>query len=197
MKRLAVVVLLLTVGIPSLFAQTSGWKLDKSHSGITFSIRHLMISEVTGNFKEFDIDFSATKDDFTDASVNAVLKVASINTGNERRDGHLKSDDFFNAEKFPEITFKSASFRNVGGNKYKITGDLTIRDVTKQVTFDAVYNGSVKGMGGATVTGWKATLAINRFDFGLKWNRTIESGGLVAGDIVNITLNLELMKPAA
>jgi polyisoprenoid-binding protein YceI len=197
MKRLAVVVLLLTVGIPSLFAQTSGWKLDKSHSGITFSIRHLMISEVTGNFKEFDIDFSATKDDFTDASVNAVLKVASINTGNERRDGHLKSDDFFNAEKFPEITFKSASFRNVGGNKYKITGDLTIRDVTKQVTFDAVYNGSVKGMGGATVTAWKATLAINRFDFGLKWNRTIESGGLVAGDIVNITLNLELMKPAA
>jgi polyisoprenoid-binding protein YceI len=196
-KRTAVVILFLTVGAASLFAQTSGWKLDKSHSGITFSIRHLMISEVTGNFKEFDIDFSATKDDFTDASVSAVLKVASINTGNERRDGHLKSSDFFNAEKFPEITFKSSSFTRGEGNKYKITGDLTIRDVTKQVTFDAVYNGSVKGMGGATVTAWKATLAINRFEFGLKWDRTIESGGLVAGDIVNVTLNLELVKPAA
>jgi len=197
MKRLALVVLFLAAGIASLPAQNTGWKLDKSHSGITFSIRHLVISEVTGNFKDFDITFSATKDDFTDASVDATLKVASINTENERRDGHLKSDDFFNAEKFPEIKFKSTSFEKVGENKYKITGDMTIRDVTKKVTFDAVYNGSIKGMGGSTVTAWKATTSINRFDYGLKWNRTIESGGLVAGDMVNITLTLELVKPAA
>lgn len=197
MKRLAVVVLFLAVGFASLTAQQGGWKFDKSHSGITFSVRHLVISEVTGNFKDFDIAFNATKDDFTDASVEATIKVASINTDNERRDNHLKSDDFFNAEKFPEIKFKSSSFEKVGGNKYKITGDLTIRDVTKKVTFDATYNGSIKGMGGSTVTAWKATLDLNRFDYGLKWNRAIESGGLVVGEIVNITLNLEIVKPAA
>jgi polyisoprenoid-binding protein YceI len=197
MKRTALVVLFLVVALANLTAQQSGWKLDKAHSGITFSIRHLVISEVTGKFKDFDIAFATTKDDFTDASVDATLKVASINTDNERRDTHLKSDDFFNAEKFPEIKFKSTAFEKVGENKYKIKGDLTIRDVTKEVTFDAVYNGSIKGMGGSTVTAWKATLALNRFDYGLKWNRTIESGGLVAGDIVTITLNLELVKPAA
>ena len=185
------------MGFASLPAQKSGWRLDKAHSGITFSIRHLVISEVTGNFKDFDIAFTATKDDFTDGSVDATLKVASLSTDNERRDNHLKSDDFFNAEKFPEIKFKSSSFEKVGENTYKIKGVLTIRDVTKDVTLDATYNGSIKGMGGSTVAAWKATLAINRFDYGLKWNRTIESGGLVAGDTVSITFNLELVKPSA
>ena len=198
MKRFAVVVLFIVVGVASLMAQQkSGWRLDKAHSGISFSIRHMVISEVTGNFKDFDIALTVTKDDFTDAAIDATIKVASINTDNERRDGHLKSDDFFNAEKFPEIKFKSSAFERVGDSKYKITGDLTIRDVTKKVTFDATYNGSVKGMGGATISSWKVTIAVNRFDYGLKWNRTIETGGLVAGDIVNITLNLELVKPAA
>lgn len=197
MNRLAIVLLFLAVGIASLPAQQSGWKFDKSHSGITFSVRHLVISEVTGNFRDFDIAFNATKDDFTDASVEATIKVASINTDNERRDNHLKSDDFFNAEKFPEIKFKSTSFEKVSDGKYKITGDLTMRDVTKKVTFDATYNGSIKGMGGSTVTAWKATTSINRFDYGLKWNRAIESGGLVVGEIVNITLNLEIVKPTA
>lgn len=197
MKRTAMVVLFLVVALANLTAQQSAWKLDKAHSGITFSIRHLVISEVTGKFKDFDIAFAAMKDDFTDASVDATLKVASINTDNDRRDTHLKSDDFFNAEKFPEIKFKSAAFEKASENKYKIKGDLTIRDVTKEVTFDAVYNGSIKGMGGSTITSWKVTLDVNRFDYGLKWSRTIESGGLVAGDIVHITLNLELVKPAA
>ncbi len=197
MKRLAVVVLSLVVGLASLTAQQSSWKFDKSHSGLTFSIPHMVISEVTGNFNDFDIVFSAAKDDFSDASVEATIKVVSIDTDSERRDNHLRSDDFFNAEKFPEIKFKNSSFEKVGGNKYKITGDLTIRDVTSKATLDAVYNGSIKGMGGSTVISWKVTFSINRFDYGLKWNRTIESGGLVAGDIVTITLNLELVKPAA
>lgn len=198
MKRLAVIVLFLTTGISFPAAQQQGgWKLDKSHSGVNFSVRHLVISEVTGNFKDFDIVVRATKDDFTDASVDATIKVASISTDNERRDNHLKSDDFFNAEKFPEIKFKSDSFEKTGQNKYEITGDLTIRDVTKKVTFDATYYGSIKGMGGATVTGWKVTLDLNRFDYNLKWNRTIESGRLVVGETVTITLNLELVKPVA
>ena len=181
----------------SLMAQKSGWTLDKAHSSIGFSVRHMVISEVTGNFKDFDISFTSTKDDNSDAAVDATIKVASINTDNERRDGHLKTDDFFNAEKFPQIKFKSTSFEKVGENKYIITGDLTIRDITKKVTFDAVYNGTIKAPWGATVSSWKATTSVNRFDFGLKWNKAIETGGLIAGDIVTITLNLELNKPSA
>ena len=197
MNRFIFLLALTFFSAASLVAQNTGWKLDKSHSSIGFSIRHMVISEVTGNFKDFDISFTSTKDDYTDAAVDASIKVASINTDNERRDGHLKTDDFFNAEKFPLIKFKSTSFEKVGENKYRITGDLTIRDITKKATFDAVYNGSIKAPWGATVSSWKATTSVNRFDFGLRWNKAIDSGGLIAGETVNITLNLELNKPSA
>ena len=189
---------LMTALVASLgFAQKTGWNLDKAHSSIGFSIKHMVISDVTGNFKDYDVSFKSEKSDFTDATVDASIKVASINTDNDKRDAHLRTDDFFNAEKFPLITFKSTSFEKVGENKYKITGDLTIRDVTKKVTFDATYNGSIKAPWGATIYSWKAVLSINRFDYGLKWNKAIEAGGLIAGDTVNITLNLELNKPSA
>jgi polyisoprenoid-binding protein YceI len=197
MNRIKVLLLITGFGISSLFAQKAGWNLDKAHSSVGFSVKHMVLSEVTGNFKDFDVKFTSSKSDFTDAVVDATIKVASINTDNEKRDGHLKTDDFFNAEKYPLITFKSDSFEKVGDNKYKITGDLTIRDVTKKVTFDAVYNGSIKAPWGAQIYSWKATLAVNRFDYGLKWNKAIEAGGLIAGETVNITLNLELDKPAA
>lgn len=197
MKRFITFLAFTFLSAASLMAQNTEWKLDKSHSSIGFSIRHMVISEVVGNFKDFDISFTSAKDDYTDASVDASIKVVSINTDNERRDGHLKTDDFFNAEKFPLIKFKSTSFEKIGENKYKITGDLTIRDITKKVTFDAVYNGSIKAPWGATVSSWKATTSVNRFDFGLRWNKAIDSGGLIAGETVNITLNLELNKPSA
>ena len=196
MKRFILFFALTILSVGSLLAQKSGWTLDKAHSSIGFSVRHMVISEVTGNFKDFDISFTSTKDDYSDATVDATIKVASINTDNERRDGHLKTDDFFNAEKFPQIKFKSTSFEKVGENKYKITGDLTIRDITKKVTFDAVYNGTIKAPWGATVSSWKATSSVNRFDYGLKWNKAIETGGLIAGNVVTITLNLELNKPS-
>lgn len=172
-----------------------GWSVDPNHTFISFSVKHLVISEVTGKFRDFMIKFNATKDDFSDAMVIATIRVASITTENEKRDAHLKSDDFFNAEKYPEITFKSTSFQNVGRNQYKITGDLTIRSVTKRVTFDATLNGSMSTPNGM-VYAWRATTTINRFDFGLKWNMAIEGGGLVAGDTVTITLNIELNKAA-
>lgn len=194
MQRTTILFFAALIGITTLFAQAPEWKLDKAHSGVTFSIAHMVISEVTGNFKDFNIQVTAAKDDFTDAAIEANIKTASINTENERRDGHLKSDDFFNAEKFPEITFKSTSVEKVGENKYKIHGDLTIRDVTKSVTFDAINRGTLKTSRG-TVSAWKATLSLNRFDYNLKWNSTIETGGLVAGETVTITLNLELQKP--
>lgn len=197
MKHFKPLIFITLFGISSLFAQKPGWIVDKSHSSVGFSVKHMVISEVSGNFKDFDINFKSTKSDFTDASVDATIKVASINTDNEKRDGHLKTEDFFNAEKFPAITFKSTSFEKVGENKYKIAGDLTIRDVTKKVTFDATYNGSIKSPWGAEIYAWKATLPVNRFEFGLKWNKAIEAGGLIVGETVNITLNLELTKPAA
>jgi polyisoprenoid-binding protein YceI len=196
MKRFILFFALTIVSVVSLMAQKPAWTLDKAHSSIAFSVRHMVISEVIGNFKDFDVTFTSTKDDYSDATVDATIKVTSINTDNERRDGHLKTDDFFNAEKFPQIKFKSTSFEKVGENKYKLTGDLTIRDVTKKVTFDAVYNGTIKAPWGATVSSWKATSSVNRFDFGLKWNKAIDTGGLIAGDIVTITLNLELNKPS-
>jgi polyisoprenoid-binding protein YceI len=109
------------------------------------------------------------------------------------RDGHLKTDDFFSAEKFSTIKFKSTSFEKVGDSHYKIKGNLTIRDTTKEVTIDAVLNGIIPS-GKGMRSGWKATLAVNRFDYGLKWDRTIETGGLVAGATVNLVFNLEFVK---
>jgi len=197
MSRFRILFLMASLVASLGFAQKTGWNLDKAHSSIGFSIKHMVISDVTGNFKDYDVSFKSEKSDFTDATVDASIKVASINTDNDKRDAHLRTDDFFNAEKFPLITFKSTSFEKVGENKYKITGDLTIRDVTKKVTFDATYNGSIKAPWGATIYSWKAVLSINRFDYGLKWNKAIEAGGLIAGDTVNITLNLELNKPSA
>lgn len=197
MKRFVSIAVGLIFGLTSLMAQQGGWTLDKVHSNLMFTVRHLVIAEVTGNFKDYSIAFNATKDDFSDASIDATINVASINTDNERRDNHLKSDDFFNAEKYPEIRFKSSSFEKVGDNTYKIHGDLTIRDTTRKVTFNAIYNGSINAMGGATVASWKAMLAVNRFDFGLKWNRTIESGGLIVGETVNVLLNIQVRKSPA
>ncbi|MEK6757454.1 MAG: YceI family protein [Bacteroidota bacterium] len=194
MKRLAVILVLTIFSAFAASAQNSGWRIDKAHTSVGFAVRHMVISEVTGNFRDFDITVNSTKEDFSDAVVDANIKVASINTDNERRDNHLKSDDFFNAEKFPEIKFKSALVEKVGENKYKITGDLTIRDSTKKVTFDATLNGMLKTSRGV-LAAWKATISINRFDFGLKWNRTIETGGLIAGETINVTLNVELQKP--
>ncbi len=172
------------------------WQLDRAHSRIKFTVKHMMISEVEGSFKDFNIIFKSSKDDFSDATVEATIKTASIDTDNERRDNHLRSDDFFNAEKYPEIKFQSERLEKVGENRYKIYGDLTIRDVTKKVAFDAEYTGSVTTNRGK-VSGWKATLTLNRFDYGLKWNQAIETGGLVAGENVHVTLLLEFRRPAA
>lgn len=199
MKRLFLPVLLLVGGSWNLFAQApsgqpAGWRLDKSHSKVQFSVQHMLISEVAGWFKEFEIGLTSEKDDFSDAQVEATIKVASINSENERRDNHLKSEDFFNAEKFPEIKFKSTKFEKID-KTFKIHGDLTIRDITKPVVFDAVLNGSLKTQRGL-VTGWKATLEVNRFDYNLKWDRVVE-GSLVAGRMVTITLNLEFQKPVS
>lgn len=153
----------------------------------------MIIAEVTGKFKEFNATLSTAKEDFTDATIDATIDVNSIDTGNERRDSHLRTDDFFSAEKFPTMKFRSTSFEKVNDHSYKIKGLLTIRDTTKEVTIDASLNGVIKS-GAGSRSGWKAALAINRFDYGLQWNKTVETGGLVAGETVNITFNMEFVK---
>jgi polyisoprenoid-binding protein YceI len=188
-KMLSIVLIL-----PALAASQTAWKLDKAHSGISFSVKHLVISTVTGKFRDYDIVFKSAKEDFSDASVDAVIRAASISTDNDNRDADLKSDHFFNVEKYPEIRFKSKSFEKVGEGKYKINGDLTLCDITKPVVFDAVYNGSVKAPWGATVYSWTATLTLDRFDYNLKWSKTLETGGLVVGKDVTVAINLELNK---
>lgn len=192
MKK-AVFVVLFALGLTFVNAQNA-WKIDKSHSNVGFSVTHLIISEVTGQFKSYDGAIEFSKEDLSDAKINFSIDVASINTENEGRDKHLKSDDFFNAEKFPKITFVGKSIKKVDGKKFKLTGDFTMRDVTKSVTLDVVYNGTVKDPWGNTKAGFKITGEVNRFDYGLKWNNLMEAGGAVVGKDVAITVNLELNK---
>lgn len=172
----------------TIFAQTK-WNLDNSHSNVKFTVTHLVISEVDGFFKTFTGTMTASKPDFTDAQIEFSVDVASINTENEGRDNHLKGDDFFNAEKYPKMTFKSISMKKISGNKYELVGDLTIRDVTKKVKFAVTYGGTVKDPWGNTKAGFKATATINRLEYGLKWNTLTEAGGAVVGPDVDITIN--------
>ena len=175
-------------------AQTTVWNLDKSHSQIRFSVTHLVIAEVGGRFTDFEVKFQQPGDDFAKAKIEATIKTASINTDVERRDNHLRSDDFLNAEKYPVITFKSHSIEKKGEATYKIKGDLTIRDVTRPVVLDTKFNGTILDPYGSVKAGFKATTTINRYDFEVKWNAATEAGGLVAGKDIDITLLMEFSK---
>lgn len=182
-----------TIGWNSI-AQTTKWVIDKSHSKIQFDVAHLVISEVTGQFKSFDGSVLSDKPDFSDAKIEVSIDVNSINTDDEKRDGHLKSPDFFDANKYPKITFKSKSLKKVNNNLYKLTGDLTMHGVTKEVVLDVQFNGIKNDPWGNTKAGFKVTGKINRNDFGLKYNAPLEGGGVLIGEEVNITCNVELLK---
>jgi len=192
MKKILFAVLFV-LGLTVINAQNA-WKIDKSHSNVGFSVSHLIITDVTGQFKSYDGSFEFSKEDLSDAKINFSIDAASINTENEGRDKHLKSDDFFNAEKFPKITFVGKSIKKVDGKNYKLTGDFTMRDVTKTVTLDVIFNGIVKDPWGNTKAGFKVSGEVNRFDYGLKWNNLMETGGAVVGKEVAIIVNLQLNK---
>ncbi len=192
MKYIKIALLLFITASVSL-AQTN-WSLDKAHTKIAFSATHLVISNVEGRFDSFDVNVMTDGDDFEDASIEFSADVNSINTDNEKRDEHLESDDFFNAKKFPKMTFKSKSFKKISDGNYKLIGDLTIRDITKEVTLDAKLNGIIKDPWGKTRAGFTVSGVVNRFDFGLKWNAMLETGGLVVGKDIVININLELIK---
>ena len=174
--------------------ETTAWAVDKSHSSVNFSVTHMMMAETEGKFKVYDGTVLSTNEDFTDSQINFTVDVSSINTKKEKSDAHLKSDDFFNAEKFPQIKFKGTSFKKVEGKKYVLEGELTIRDITKKVKFDVMYNGTGKNPWGMTVAGFKATTSINRMDYNLKWNKALEAGGVLVGEDVKISVNLEMVK---
>ena len=192
MKRVLITIIALAMSSVTAISQVT-WKADKANSQVNFSVSHLVISEVTGRFTDFDVTFVSSKDDFSDATIEAVIKTASINTDNELRDKDLRSDDFLNAGKFPVMTFKSKKIERTGDKTYKITGDLTLRDSTKEVVLDTKYNGQIIS-GTTTKVAFKATTTIDRFAFGTKYNSMIETGGVIVGKDVDITLLMELKK---
>lgn len=174
----------------SVFAQST-WTIDKSHSKVGFVVTHMVVAEVEGNFKDFDASIASPSDDFNGAEIEFSAKVASINTENERRDNHLRSDDFFNAEQFPEIKFKGKLVKEDG--KYLLKGDFTMRDVTKPVAFDVKYGGSID-TGRVTKAGFRITGTVNRLEYGLKWSNRLASGELAVADEVTINCRIELDK---
>lgn len=172
-------------------AQTTTWNVDNSHSNVKFTVTHLLVSEVDGSFRTYNGSIETTKADFDGATINFSVDVNSVNTDNEKRDKHLKADDFFNAEKYPQMTFKGTSFKKISDKKYILEGDLTIRDVTKKVKFEVSYGGTTKDPYGNTKAGFKATTKISRKEFKLMWSAMTEAGGAVVGDEVEVKLNLE------
>jgi polyisoprenoid-binding protein YceI len=193
MKKITSLVAGLLLTASGAFAQ-SKWTIDASHSNVKFSVSHLVISEVEGLFKKFDGTIDAPGKDFDKGTVEFSVDVNSVFTDNEMRDGHLKGDDFFNAEKYPKMTFKSTSFKKLSGNNYEMKGNLTIRDVTKPVTFKVTHGGTMVDPWGNTKAGFKTSTKISRTAYGLKWSKVTEAGGAVVGDEVTIMLNLEFGK---
>ena len=184
-KIILYVILLSSISI----AQAQNWTLDKSHSKLNFTIVHLGISEQEGNFKNFTIKLTAAKEDFSDAVIELNADVNSIDTDNISRDEHLKGTDYFDAAKFPALTFKSKSFEKVNGNVYNLTGDLTIKGITKTVSLNVTYIGStINAKTQKRVAGFKLTGVINRIDFG------VGKSSAALSDNVSIIANIEVIK---
>ena len=164
---------------------------DKNHSNVGFKTRHLGISNVRGAFGEYEATVQFDPEDLSTLSVEATIQTSSVDTGNERRDNHLRSDDFFNAETFPELRFVSKEVRDLDGGEFKLVGDLTIRDVTKEIVLKAEFFGMGAGQNGRKA-GFEARATVDRFDYNLKFDALTETGGLVVGSDVEIILEMEL-----
>lgn len=185
---------------PSL-ALASTWEIDGAHSTAQFTVRHMMVTNVRGVFGKMAGTINLDDKDPTKSTVEATIDASTIDTGNEKRDGHLKSADFFDVANHPQLTFKSTKVAKAGKNKLKVTGDLTMRGVTKPVVLDVEWpENEIKvpaAMGGGVKRGATATTKVNRQDFGITWNNPMEGGGVVVGDEVAISIELELDKKEA
>ncbi|WP_340106684.1 YceI family protein [Rhodohalobacter sp. 8-1] len=168
------------------------WTIDKSHSEITFKVKHLVISTVTGKFKEFDASIETDNDEFENATITFEALIDSIDTGNDDRDKHLKSADFFNAAEHPKLTFTTTAFKKVDIGVYKLTGDLTIRGNTKTVELDMEYGGTVRDPYGNTKARFEINGKLNRKELRLTWSAVTEAGSIVVSDEVELNLNVQL-----
>ena len=174
-------------------AGTSTWNIDPTHSTAEFAVKHMMVSTVKGRFKSLSGGIIVNEVDPTRSVVEAAIDVASVDTGAEQRDEHLRSDDFFNAARYPQITFRSTRISG-SGEAWKLEGDLTIRDVTRPVVLDVEFEGRAPDAYGGERAGFIATTKIRRSEFGVNWNSLIEAGGVAVSDTVKITLNIEVVR---
>lgn len=170
------------------------WKIDPIHSNVEFAVKHLMISTVKGRFADVTGTVTAQEPDFADASIEATIVVASIDTRNDQRDAHLRSADFFDAGQYPTITFRSTATQRDEDGDLQLRGELTIHGVTREVTLAVSPEGVARDPWGGERAGFSATTKINRRDFGLTWNQALETGGVVVGDQVKISLDVELVR---
>ena len=174
----------------------SVWVLDPTHSEVQFRAKHLVISTVTGNFKSFEGKAVSENEDFSNANIEFSIDAASIDTNQEQRDAHLRSADFFDAEKYPQLVFKSASFEKVNGDEYTLKGDLTIKNITKPITLHVEYGGIADDSYGNTKAGFEVVGKVSRKEFDLLWNGITEMGSIVVGDEIKLVLNVQFAKQA-
>lgn len=174
----------------------SVWALDKAHSEVDFSVKHMMFATVRGTFKEFSANIVADPEDLTTADITFEVDTNSVDTRDEGRDGHLRGEDFFDSAKYPKMTFKSTKIESKGGGNYKLIGDLTMRDVTHPVEFNVEFEGIGKDPWGNEKAGFSAVGSLNRKDFGLVWNAALETGGVLVSDQVKIEIHLQAAKQA-
>lgn len=168
------------------------WNVDASHTGVAFSVRHMMVSKVRGRFTGLEGTLEGNPEDLTGAQISFTIDASTIHTNSEDRDNHLRSGDFFDTETYPNITFVSTDIVKKGDAKYDITGDMTIKDVTNKVTFNAVYEGAGKNPWGIDVAAFEVESKISREDFKLTWNQALEAGGVLVGNDITITIDLQL-----
>jgi polyisoprenoid-binding protein YceI len=176
---------------------TSNWNIDLTHSGINFSIRHMVVSKVRGRFGSYTGTLELNENDLSRSQVEVQIDAASIDTGVEQRDGHLRSADFFDAEKYPRLTYKSRRIEKLSDERYRVIGDLTIRDVSREVALDVEFGGRAKDPWGNERAGFTARASLDRKDFGLGWNQVLEAGGVLVGERVDIDIELEAVKAKA
>jgi polyisoprenoid-binding protein YceI len=172
------------------------WQIDSSHSHINFTARHMMISKVRGSFENFSGTVNFDEENPTNTTVNVEVDLTSINTRDEQRDGHLKSPDFFDVENYPTMKFVSTCVERNNENNGRLYGQLTIKDITKEVVLDVEYAGIAKSPWGSESAGFSAAGSLNRKEWGLNWNQALETGGVLVGDKINIEIELELVKQA-
>ena len=170
----------------------SKWSIDPIHSEIHFKVKHLMINTVTGSFKKFEGSLEASKEDLTDAKISFTADISSIDTGMEMRDTHLKSAEFFNADKFPQLKFESTAFEKIGDTVYLLKGNITILETTQPIQLDVEYGGKANDFYGNTKAGFEITGKLNRKDFGLVWDGITDTGGVVLSNEVKLALNVQL-----